>query len=201
MKFQSFLKYFDWLEERAVEHETAKLKETAAMTATMVTPSHETETTDSNGDGGGGGGGGSAGGQLTDTDAKNTIKISRKVFSGKQWLTIEDWLECSQPLCRLEIKHEGRIERSPNECVQTIFASARLGGNILSNGWTQVGVGVTFTHCPATMTPNNTLISQDFPIDFHRNSHKINLIIYFRLLSVLALRQCRNAWHLHCIPN
>lgn len=134
VKFQSFIKYFDWLEERAAEQEKATEKETAE--------SGETKTDDN--------GSGCSDGQATaaattpppliDTDAKNTIKISRKVFSGKQWLTIEDWLECTQPLCRLEIKHEGRIERSHDECVQTIFASPRLGGSILSDGWSQVRI-------------------------------------------------------------
>lgn len=72
-------------------------------------------------------------------DAHTTIKISRKVMSAKQWLTIEDWLECGLPLCPLEIKHEGRIERTHEEnVVQTIFASARLGGSVLSGGNAQV---------------------------------------------------------------
>lgn len=70
-------------------------------------------------------------------DDKNTVKISRKVFSGKQWLTIEDWLECTLPLCSLEIKHDSRIERSHDNIVQTVFASSRLGGKILSDGDTQ----------------------------------------------------------------
>lgn len=68
------------------------------------------------------------------------MRISRKVFSGKQWLTIEDWLECNIPLCALEVKHEGRIERSHDKVVQTLFASSRLGGSILSNGWSQVSL-------------------------------------------------------------
>lgn len=77
MKFQRFLKYFDLLVKRAVGYEKSKLKQTAAMTATKVTPSHETETTYNNG------GGRGAGGQSNDSDAKNRIKITRAVFSGK----------------------------------------------------------------------------------------------------------------------
>lgn len=134
VKFQSFIKYFDWLEERATEQEKTE-NETEHGTKddggigdqTQTTAANATPTT-----------------PLIDADAKNTIKISRKVFSGKQWLTIEDWLECTQPLCRLEIKHEGRIERSHDECVQTIFASPRLGGNILSAGWSQVWILLHF---------------------------------------------------------
>uniref|UniRef100_A0A336LHU1 poly(ADP-ribose) glycohydrolase n=1 Tax=Culicoides sonorensis TaxID=179676 RepID=A0A336LHU1_CULSO len=63
-----------------------------------------------------------------------TLKISRKIMTGKQWLTIEDWLECSLPLCSLNIKHEGRIERSKldDSTMQIVFASARIGGDVLS---------------------------------------------------------------------
>lgn len=67
-----------------------------------------------------------------------TIRISRKVMTGKQWLTIEDWLECTLPLCPLDIKHEWRIERTVENYVQTVFASPKLGGTILSNGNSQV---------------------------------------------------------------
>lgn len=67
-----------------------------------------------------------------------TIRISRKVMTGKQWLTIEDWLECTLPLCPLDIKHEWRIERTVENYVQTVFASSKLGGSILSNGNSQV---------------------------------------------------------------
>lgn len=113
MKFQSFIKYFDWLESQATANDTPK-----------QTESNEPEKAD-NSD--------------SKTEDDNTyMRISRKVFSGKQWLTIEDWLECTIPLCALDVKHEGRIERSHDKVVQTVFASSRLGGSILSNGWSQV---------------------------------------------------------------
>lgn len=120
MKFQSFIKYFDWLESQATIQEQQQQHSPTAKTAT--------ENPDKPADG-------------VDTFSEDTnacIKVSRKVFSGKQWLTIEDWLECAIPLCALEVKHEGRIERSQDNVVQTIFASARLGGDFLSNGWSQV---------------------------------------------------------------
>lgn len=176
MKFQSFIKYFDWLEERAVEQENAVDSEKAEG---------ETKTDDSNSNSGGGDQATTATTPPIDTDAKNTIKISRKVFSGKQWLTIEDWLECTQPLCRLEIKHEGRIERSHDECVQTIFASPRLGGNILSDGWSQVRI-----YCPL-YTWLRTRYTH-FRVTF-----KLTLL----LLSIYLGAINRNAWHLHCTPN
>lgn len=107
MKFQSFIKYFDWLESQAT-----------AQNGMQEQTSAEDQT--------------------ASDDANTFMKVSRKVFSGKQWLTIEDWLECTVPLCALEVKHEGRIERSEDNVVQTVFASSRLGGDFLSNGWSQV---------------------------------------------------------------
>lgn len=67
---------------------------------------------------------------------EGVLKISRKIMTGKQWLTIEDWLECTLPLCSLEIKHDGRIERAKPEegIMQTVFVSSRVGGDVLFNG-------------------------------------------------------------------
>lgn len=113
VKFQSFIRYFDWLESQATEQE-------------QQPRANGQDATDVN--------------DASTDDANTFMKVSRKVFSGKQWLTIEDWLECSVPLCALEVKHEGRIERSEENVVQTVFASARLGGEFLSNGWSQVRI-------------------------------------------------------------
>lgn len=116
VKLQSFLKYFDWVE-----------------TQTSTTQNNVDEKIDGNNEN-------KENKDSTEAnrDINNSIKVSRKVLSGKQWLTIEDWLECSVPLCSLEIKHESRIERSHDSIVQTVFASARLGGDFLSDGWSQV---------------------------------------------------------------
>lgn len=54
-------------------------------------------------------------------------------MSSKEWLTIEDWLECSLPLCPLRIKHEGKLERSETDTLQICFASAKIGGPVLSS--------------------------------------------------------------------
>jgi poly(ADP-ribose) glycohydrolase len=70
-------------------------------------------------------------------NAKGCLKISRQVMTSKEWLTIEDWLECSLPLCPLQIKHEGKLERSEAESVQICFASSKIGGHVLSDGNTQ----------------------------------------------------------------
>lgn len=118
MKFQSFIKYFDWLESQATGHD---LQEQASA--------ESQKAKDASAD-----------------DTNTYMKVSRKVFSGKQWLTIEDWLECGVPLCALEVKHEGRIERSDDNVVQTVFASSRLGGDFLSNGWSQVCRQSIFFH-------------------------------------------------------
>lgn len=119
VKFQSFIKYFDWLELQATNQEQPKQQQQQHLIATDY--EEKKDLIDTNSD-----------------DTNTCMKVSRKVFSGKQWLTIEDWLECATPLCALEIKHEGRIERSHDNIVQTIFASSRLGGDFLSNGWSQV---------------------------------------------------------------
>ncbi|KAM3966526.1 uncharacterized protein ACR2FA_012063 isoform 2-T4 [Aphomia sociella] len=67
-----------------------------------------------------------------------TIKLSRQVMTSKQWLTIEDWLECTLPLCKLMVRHEGRPERCENdEAIRVCFASSRVGGDVLIDGDSQ----------------------------------------------------------------
>lgn len=58
-------------------------------------------------------------------------------MTGKQWLTIEDWLECSLPLGCIDIRHDGRIERAKSDIMQNIFVSPRLGGDVLRTACTQ----------------------------------------------------------------
>ncbi|CAH0558173.1 unnamed protein product [Brassicogethes aeneus] len=65
------------------------------------------------------------------------ITVQRQVMTSKEWLTIEDWLECSLPLCPLQIKHEGKLERSDIDSLQILFASAKIGGDVLRNGSNQ----------------------------------------------------------------
>lgn len=62
-------------------------------------------------------------------------------MSSKEWLTIEDWLECTLPLCALQIKHEGRLERSDEDCLHVCFSSSKVGGKVLTDGMAQVRVG------------------------------------------------------------
>ncbi|XP_063903078.1 uncharacterized protein LOC135122663 isoform X2 [Zophobas morio] len=70
-------------------------------------------------------------------NTQGCLKISRQVMTSKEWLTIEDWLECSLPLCPLQIKHEGKLERAETDSLQICFASSKIGGNVLSDGNTQ----------------------------------------------------------------
>lgn len=59
-------------------------------------------------------------------------------MTSKEWLTIEDWLECSLPLCSMQIKHEGRLERAETDTLQICFSSSKIGGHVLGNGSSQV---------------------------------------------------------------
>ncbi|CAG9575972.1 unnamed protein product [Danaus chrysippus] len=69
---------------------------------------------------------------------EGSIKLSRQIMSSKQWLTIEDWLECTLPLCKLLIRHEGRPERcESDDALRVCFASSRIGGDVLIDGESQ----------------------------------------------------------------
>uniref|UniRef100_A0A1B0CZ63 poly(ADP-ribose) glycohydrolase n=1 Tax=Phlebotomus papatasi TaxID=29031 RepID=A0A1B0CZ63_PHLPP len=70
-------------------------------------------------------------------NTQGCLKMSRRVMTGRQWLTIEDWMECGVPLSGIEIKHEARIERSPPDVIQTVFATSRVGGSVLWSGNSQ----------------------------------------------------------------
>ncbi|XP_026726212.1 uncharacterized protein LOC113492759 isoform X3 [Trichoplusia ni] len=75
---------------------------------------------------------------LDKSSNEGSIKLSRQVMTSKQWLTIEDWLECSLPLCKLLVRHEGRPERCENdEAIRVCFASSRVGGDTLIDGESQ----------------------------------------------------------------
>uniref|UniRef100_A0A182QAB6 PARG catalytic Macro domain-containing protein n=1 Tax=Anopheles farauti TaxID=69004 RepID=A0A182QAB6_9DIPT len=74
------------------------------------------------------------------TSLDGALRVSRKVMTGKQWLTIEDWLECELPLCDVEIRHEGKLDKADAETLQTVFASARLGGDVLADGDSQESI-------------------------------------------------------------
>ncbi|KOB75638.1 putative H23L24.5 [Operophtera brumata] len=75
---------------------------------------------------------------LDKNNNEGSVKISRQVMTSKQWLTIEDWLECTLPLCKLHVRHEGRPERCENDdAIRVCFASSRLGGDALIDGDSQ----------------------------------------------------------------
>lgn len=56
----------------------------------------------------------------------------------KEWLTIDDWLECGLRLCPLQIKHESRLENSDPANLMVCFASTKIGGQVLGTGCSQV---------------------------------------------------------------
>lgn len=66
-------------------------------------------------------------------------------MTSKQWLTIEDWLESSVPLCPLSIRHEGRLDRieSETKVLHVCFASSRLGGGVLEEQFSQETIYVS----------------------------------------------------------
>jgi hypothetical protein len=74
-----------------------------------------------------------------DGEPQGRVTYSRHVMTGKEWLTIEDWLENSQSLCPLAIRHESRLERTESNLLQVCFTSSRLGGYVLEDGSSQVG--------------------------------------------------------------
>lgn len=60
-----------------------------------------------------------------------------QVLSGKQWLTIEDWIECKLPLCPMDVKHDSRLENAPEATAQVIFSQSAIGSTVLTDGASQ----------------------------------------------------------------
>lgn len=58
-------------------------------------------------------------------------------MTGKQWLTIEDWIECKLPLCPIDVKHDSRLENAPESTAQVVFSQAAIGATVLSDGSNQ----------------------------------------------------------------
>ncbi|XP_060818748.1 uncharacterized protein LOC132908621 isoform X1 [Bombus pascuorum] len=83
----------------------------------------------------------------TENALDGKLIISRQVMISKQWLTIEDWLESTVPLCPLMIRHEGRLDRVEPEAkvLRVCFASAKFGGGVLDGDVTQETVHIA-TH-------------------------------------------------------
>lgn len=71
-------------------------------------------------------------------------------MTGKQWLTIEDWLECTLPLNSIDIRHDGKIERAKTDLLQTVFVSPRVGGDVLAAGSNQESI--LMSTCPELLT-------------------------------------------------
>lgn len=90
-----------------------------------------------------------------------------QVMSGREWCTLEEWLQCRRPLCPLVVRHDGRVEypsptsssdlspsslsnninnnrptvgqsTEPPAGIRVCFASRRIGGTFLDDGTSQV---------------------------------------------------------------
>ena len=69
-------------------------------------------------------------------------------MSGREWCTLEEWLQCRRPLCPLVVRHDGRVEHTspsgrspaaePPVGIRVCFASRRVGGSFLDDGDSQV---------------------------------------------------------------
>ena len=58
-------------------------------------------------------------------------------MSGREWCTLDEWLQCRLPLCPLVVRHEGRLEAQEANAgaaaVRVCFASAKIGGAFLGD--------------------------------------------------------------------
>ena len=84
-------------------------------------------------------------------------------MSGREWCTLDEWLQCRRPLCPLVVRHEGRLEaqQEPNyaAAVRVCFSSARIGGAFLDDDATsQVGKKETSTD---SIAPYNIIMALD----------------------------------------
>lgn len=72
-------------------------------------------------------------------------------MTGKQWLTIDDWNECTTPLAPVDIRHDMKIDSSPVDVMQIIFVSPRIGGEMLGPEPIASRESVQFAMCPELM--------------------------------------------------
>ncbi|XP_071455534.1 uncharacterized protein [Hetaerina americana] len=75
--------------------------------------------------------------QIAENEPEGCVNLSRQVLSSRQWLTLEDWVECEGPLCPLVCRHEGRLEGAEPWALRACFASPLIGGRVLSGGCSQ----------------------------------------------------------------
>lgn len=59
-------------------------------------------------------------------------------MSGKQWLTINDWMESCLPLCPITIRNDGSLNDVEPQCLRICFSSPKIGGSVLGDGISQV---------------------------------------------------------------
>lgn len=61
-------------------------------------------------------------------------------MTGKQWYTIEDWMECTIPLCPMEVKHDTHLENSPENLTHAVFCHPSVGQTVLLGGSNQESI-------------------------------------------------------------
>ncbi|XP_045024448.1 uncharacterized protein LOC123469466 isoform X2 [Daphnia magna] len=95
--------------------------------------------------------------RLNERPPEGHVTFARQVMSGREWCTLEDWLQCRRPLCPLVVRHDGRVEypssdstmsvnnnrpsigqsSEPPAGIRVCFASRRIGGSFLDDGTSQ----------------------------------------------------------------
>ncbi|XP_059350663.1 uncharacterized protein LOC130693764 isoform X2 [Daphnia carinata] len=100
--------------------------------------------------------------RLSERPPEGHVTFARQVMSGREWCTLEEWLQCRRPLCPLVVRHDGRVEypssdstmpmsvnnnnnnrpsvgqsAEPPAGIRVCFASRRIGGSFLDDGTSQ----------------------------------------------------------------
>ncbi|XP_046461885.1 uncharacterized protein LOC124208188 isoform X2 [Daphnia pulex] len=99
--------------------------------------------------------------RLNERPPEGHVTFARQVMSGREWCTLEEWLQCRRPLCPLVVRHDGRVEypssdlssslsnnnnnnrptvgqsTEPPAGIRVCFASRRIGGTFLDDGTSQ----------------------------------------------------------------
>ncbi|XP_046652893.1 uncharacterized protein LOC124343574 isoform X2 [Daphnia pulicaria] len=104
--------------------------------------------------------------RISTLPAISSSTCTGQVMSGREWCTLEEWLQCRRPLCPLVVRHDGRVEypsptsssdlspsslsnninnnrptvgqsTEPPAGIRVCFASRRIGGTFLDDGTSQ----------------------------------------------------------------
>ncbi|KAK6633241.1 hypothetical protein RUM44_003842 [Polyplax serrata] len=73
-------------------------------------------------------------------DDDECVTYSRQVMTGKQWLTINDWVESCLPLCPIAVRSDGSLSEVEPQFFRICFSSSKIGGSVLREGSSQESV-------------------------------------------------------------